>query len=379
MKSVLIVTSVASMIKQFNLDNIQLLQSLGYDVTVASNFDYPGNIPVEESYALWYLLEKKGVSLLQIDFHRSPIHKSNYKSLHKLAEIINSKNFDLIHCQSPVGGAIARIAARKSRARGTKVVYTAHGFHFFKGAPLLNWMVYYPMEKFLAKITDVLITINREDFERAQKLGAKKVCLVHGVGMKLEKFENITDNSSFRQKLGIPKRAKVLLSVGELNKNKNHELVIRAIAKLNEPSIHYVICGEGKQQKMLKELISMLKLDNQVHLLGYRKDTLNIYSNADIFVFPSLREGLSVALMEAMASGLPIIASNIRGNSDLIDENMGGFLFDTNDMEKLNKCINELINNTQLRIKLGAYNKDKIRDFSLETVLLELERIYEKD
>lgn len=376
MKKVLIVTSVASMIKQFNMENIQLLQEIGYHVTVATNFKVPGTIPVEEAYKLRRKLKELNITSIQVDFHRNPISKSNLKSLINLNKIINDNQFDLIHCQSPVGGALTRIAARKARKKGTKIIYTAHGFHFYKGAPLLNWIIYYPMERILARFTDTIITINKEDFIRAKSFSINDIYLFHGVGIHLEKFNFYPESSFLKESLGISENSKTLLSVGEINHNKNHEIVIKALYNIKNPDIHYIICGTGEDENKLNELITKLNLEKQVHLLGYREDVQKIYSAVDIFIFPSFREGLSVALMEAMASGLPIIASNIRGNIDLVDVEQGGFLFNPYDEKELSEYIIKLMNNLYMWEKIGEYNKEKIKNFSLETVLNELESVY---
>ena len=245
---------------------------------------------------------------------------------------------------------LTRLAAREARKKGTKVIYTAHGFHFFKGAPLINWILFYPVEKFCARFTDVLITINQEDYKRAQKFKAGKVEYIPGVGIDTKKFsEVVVDKSAKRKELGVPVDAFLVLSVGELNKNKNHDTVIKAIAKLNNPNVYYVICGQGTLENYLKDLINELGLEKQVKLLGYRRDIAEISKTSDIFVFPSFREGLSVALMEAMALGLPVVCSKIRGNVDLIEDGKGGYLVEPDDVEGFINAIRRIINENRLK------------------------------
>ena len=246
---------------------------------------------------------------------------------------------------------LVRLASRKVRKNGTKVIYTAHGFHFYKGAPLKNWVLYYPIERLLARYTDVLTTINIEDYERAKKsFKAKKIKYIPGVGIDTNRFQQIDVNKLVkRQEIGVPEDSFVVLSVGELNKNKNHETVIKAIARLNNPNVYYVICGQGVLEDYLKKLIKELGLERQIKLLGFRKDIGEICKVADLFVFPSFREGLSVALMEAMASGLPIVCSEIRGNVDLVKDQKGGYLVKPEDVNGFRMNIDKLVKDEALK------------------------------
>ena len=240
MKKALQLASVASMIDQFTIPNIELMQSLGYQVDVVADFSNPGNITVDRSKQLMRRLEKKGVHVFDVAIPRSLRVFCIYRAYRIVCEIIRSNQYELIHCHSPIGGAIARLAAKTERRAGTKVIYTAHGFHFFAGAPLKNWIVFYPIEKWLSKYTDTLITINKEDYQRALKnFSAKQTVYVPGIGIDISKFRK-ESTKSIREDFGIDQNACLLLSVGELNKNKNHEMVIKALAKMtNQP--YYLI------------------------------------------------------------------------------------------------------------------------------------------
>lgn len=324
-EKVLILASVASMIYQFNIPNIKLLQEMGYEVHVACNFEKGNSCSLEKIQGLKNLLENMQVKYYQINFERNILKVfSNFSAYQDVKKILEKNKYKFLHCHSPIGGVIGRITGHLTE---TKVIYTAHGFHFFKGAPLINWLIYYPIEKYLSKFTDILITINKEDYERAKTFFSKRVEYIPGVGVDIEKIRNIQVNKELKRKeLGLTLDNKVLLSVGELNKNKNHEVIIKALSKLNNPNIHYLICGQGNLKGYLEKLIKKLNLENNVKLLGFRKDIYEIYKISDIFVFPSKREGLSVALMEALVCELPVICSDIRGNRDLVRENKNGML-----------------------------------------------------
>ncbi len=367
------------MIEQFLLPSIYLLQDMGLYVHVACNFKKGSTCSTEKIIELIKKLDERNIVCHPIDFSRNIMHISeNYRAYQQTVKIIGEHNFSLVHCHSPIGGLITRFACRHARLRGTKVLYTAHGFHFYKGAPLKNWLMYYPIEKFCSHFTDMLITINREDYDFAcRKMNAKRIEYVPGVGINTENFRNTTGNrTEKRGSLGIPEDAFLMISVGELNLNKNHQAVLRAMSLLNEPAIHYAIAGIGDQREPLRSLAEKLGLSDRVHLLGYRNDIAELYHAADLFVFPSFREGLPVALMEAMASGLPCVVSKIRGNTDLIQEAKGGFLCETMDVAAYAEKLNCLARNPELREKMGRNNLIAIRKFSIETVTEEIRKIY---
>lgn len=325
MKKALMYASVASMIQQFNMNNISLLQDLGYKVDVACNFEFGSTITDEKIEKLKEQLTKMDVNFYQIPIPRRITDIKNLRLSYKMTkDLMNEKKYDLIHCHSPIGGIICRLANKHSKHYdSTRMIYTAHGFHFFKGNNPLKNFLFRNIEKYGAKYTDTLITINKEDYAAAKKFKLKKngtVEYVPGVGIDIDKINSIQGNKEeLCKELNIPVDTILLLSVGELNDNKNHKVVIESLPELPK-NIHYLICGVGPLKEQHEELAKKLEVSDRLHLLGYRNDVIRIMKSCDIFVFPSKREGLSVALMEAMACGLPCIASKIRGNTDLVQE-----------------------------------------------------------
>ena len=261
-----------------------------------------------------------------------------------------------------------------------KVFYTAHGFHFFKGAPLKNWLIFYPIERICSRWTDVLVTITHEDYQLAQKkMYAKKVIYVPGVGIDTAVFapseEDAAINVSKREELGLTMTDIVMLSVGELNKNKNHEIVIRAMAQLGRKDVHYVIAGRGVLNQHLEQLAQELGVSSQLHLLGFRTDVKELFKMADFFAHPSYREGLSVAVMEAMANGLPIICSEIRGNTDLIEDGKGGYLFKPAEQDTAYQALNNIMEYSD-RKAMGQYNLKKAEGLDIKVILEVMRGIY---
>lgn len=376
MKKVLILASVASMIDQFNMRNIAVLKKLGYEVHVAANFENGSTSSNERISKFKKELSNLNIPYYHIDFSRKIINiAKNIKAYKQIKKIMIENKYEFVHCHSPIGGVCGRIAAKKTN---TKVIYTAHGFHFFKGAPLLNWIIYYPIEKILSYITDILITINKEDYELAiKKMKAQRIYYLPGIGVDIMKFQNTSVNTNEKRlEINIPIDSVMLLSVGELNKNKNHEVIIKAISELNNPNIHYCIAGRGKLSEYIKKLCYSLNVSKQVHLLGFREDIAEIYKIADIFCFPSYREGLSVALMEVMSVGLPIVCSNIRGNVDLIKDEKGGYLFTPNCIDELKIKISQLVDDSRMRENMKKYNQTFIKNFDYIVVEKKMLEIY---
>ena len=314
---VLYILNVANRVNNFSYTSMCAAKEIDIDFHIAGNWGYASD---EERQAD----EKKhGIKIHQIDFERSPISPKNKKAYTQLSDLLKREHFDFIHCNTPIGGLLGRICGKKY---GTdKILYQVHGFHFYKGAPKKNWLLYYPVEKWLARYTDALITINSEDYEFAKnKLKLRKngkVYYVPGVGIDLSSIQNKTETRTEKRKeFSFEEDDTVLISVGELNKNKNNHIIIKALSKLKNPKIHYVLCGVGNERPELENLAKENGLGKNVHFLGYRTDVMDIYAAADIFVMPSLREGLSRSLMAAMAMGLPCVVSDICGTVAMIKQ-----------------------------------------------------------
>ena len=286
----------------------------------------------------------------------------------------------VIHCNTPIGGVIGRLAGCKFNK---KVIYMVHGFHFYKGAPLINWLLFYPIEKFLLRYTDVLITINSEDYSRAKNYKLRNngnIYYVPGVGIDLSKLKNTPSvREQKRQELQLPSDAVVVIAVGRLDKNKNNALTIDAFSKMNNKNAYLIICGEGNQRQSLEEQISGLGLSGRVHLLGNRNDVLDLYRASDVFVLSSFREGLSRSIMEAMGVGLPCIVTRIRGNIDLIEEGQGGYCVAPTDSTTFAKYLDILSENVEMRNRFSQYNLNKIQIFSDVEVKKKMFEIFKQE
>ncbi len=372
LNKILFISNIANKVGAFSKASITAAHEIGAEFIMAANWQDVSDAQIaadEEEY---------NVKVVNVPISRNPFSRSNKIAYEKLVDLVKREGIDCIHCNTPTGGLLGRLVGKKCKVK--KVIYQAHGFHFYKGAPLKNWLLYYPVEKWLAHYTDVMITINSEDYELAThkfKLrGHGRVHYVPGVGIDLSQYGSYVSNIALadkRKELHIPMNAFVLISVGELNTNKNNGVVISALEKLGDKNIHYVLCGIGNEQEALQKQADRAGLHDNVHFLGYRTDVRELYRMADCFVTASLREGLPRSTMEAMACGLPCVASKIRGNVDLL--NNSKLLFCPHDINSLLSSLKMAMEKNIACVEIEQ-NCNAIRRFSSEEVIKALKQVY---
>ena len=370
MKKVLYVATVASHICQFHLPYMEMFQNSGVCVHVAARNNLAEKNGLQLKYADEYF---------DIPFERSPASKRNITAYKELKKLISENRYDLIVCNTPMGGILTRLAARKSRSKGTKVIYIAHGFHFYKGASKKSWMIYYPIEKIFAKFCDAVVTINNEDFELAKSKFKSKVYHIHGIGVSDKRFHPVSDEvkKELREKIDLSSDDFVILCIGELNKNKNQEQLIRAAANLVDkiPNLKILLAGNGPNEQNLLNLIDDLKLNNTVILLGYRTDLENIIPTVDLIASFSKREGLGLNIIEGMLCGKPILATHNRGHNELIEEDINGFLVPVGDCLKTSEKILEIYSDSEKTQKFSFNSQTMAKKYTVDFVKEEINDI----
>ncbi|GAA0606372.1 glycosyltransferase family 4 protein [Virgibacillus siamensis] len=375
-KVLFVATVVKKHIMVFHIPYLKWFKENGYETYVCARNDYENPEECVIPYCDYYY---------DIPFERSPFKLNNFRAYKRLKNIIDFNEFDLIHCHTPVGGALTRLAARSARQhKSTSVIYTVHGFHFFKGAPLKDWLIFYSIEKYLSRWTDALITMNGEDFGNGKKITLRtstEVYHVNGIGINKEKFIPQTEKAKkyLRKEYGFKESDFILIYVGELSHRKNQSLLIEtmSILKGRIPNIKLLLVGSGSLEKKYKKQVDNLKVSEIVNFLGYRTDIVELMTLSDLAVSSSIQEGLPVNVMEAMATGLPLVVTNSRGNRDLVVNGVNGFVGD-NDVNKFSNAIAELLISDEQRIKLGNSSLDLIDKYSLDNVMEEMKRIYLK-
>lgn len=364
-KKILILATVGGFLSQFELDDVRILQEMGYTVYYAADLTHPVYSLKREA------LEEIGIHLHQISITKSPLRLvQNGKALREVIQLIRREKIQALHCHTPTGGLIGRLAGLCC-GRKMKVVYTAHGFHFYQGAPQPGAFVYHTVEKLLARFTDILIVINEEDRQSAEKFHLRKngqVFRIPGVGLDMERFAPFTEEerAAGRRKLGLNEEDFFLLSVGELNENKNQHTVLLALARMRRDGkdvshIRYGICGDGVNRRKLEEEIKLMGLSDIVKIYGYQSPVQLILGCADAFIFPSRREGLGIAALEALSMGIPVIAADNRGTREYMQPGKNGFVCGWNDTDGYVRGIEAV----QF---MGQKQKKEIKQFCRESV-----------
>ncbi len=378
MKKVLITASVISFIEWFNKENVEFLsRELGCNVHIACNLDYLEDTDEERTADYIARLKEQGITLHNIAFARSPLSPANIRAYRELKHVIDSEHFDLIHCHTPAVAMLTRLAARRTRKQGSTVMYTCHGFHFHHAAPRKNWMIYYPVERMLSWFCDYIVTINKEDYKRAQTFHCRNVRYIPGVGVDLATLRNThIDKAAKKESIGIPSDKLLLFSAGELIPRKNHEVIIRALARLQNPDLCYAIAGKGELREYLGQLVEQLGVADKVKFLGFRTDIYELYHAADISAFPSRIEGLGLAGIEAMAAGVPLIASNVHGILDYVIDGKTGYALAPDDVDGFAEAIRALADSPERRERMKANCHAAVEPFDLPNALNAMWGIY---
>ena len=368
MKKILYITTLSRTINAFLVPHIQMLRKQGNIVDCACCID---SLVDNE-------LIDDGVKIYDIPFSRNPLNIGNVKAFKKLVNIQKENNYDIVHVHTPVASVYGRLL--KLKFPKLQTIYTVHGFHFYDGAPFINWAIYYPIEKIMAKFTDTMITMNSEDYERAKKFRIKKTYKVNGVGVDLSKYslENY-DKSEIRRKLNLSDDDFVILMIAEVNKNKNHKQMIDAIEILKNKGIEdiKVLCaGEGVMLDEIKSYVKEKNLEDNIHMLGYRTDIGDLIVACDMGILMSYREGLPRNIMELMACKKPVIGTNIRGIRDLIEDTVNGYLVNVGDSNDTAHKIEKIYKDEEI-LKYMSFNSSKIiQNYSVDNIMSQLESIY---
>lgn len=373
-KKLLLTATVQSHICQFHRALVQIVHPMGYEVHVGARDN---------------LAEKNGLKLdfadevYTVPFNRSPKSPDNIRAFRVLKGVIDRGHYDVIHCNTPVGGVVTRLAARNARKQGTKVFYTAHGFHFYRGAPLLNWLVYFPVEKVLSGLTDVLITVTQEDYAFAKKHFKCKVAHIHGVGVDEKRYFPISmaERQALRTAKGFSSDDKIVLCIGELLPNKNQSMAIRAMERVCTvfPDAKLLIAGNGLERERLEQLTENLGLQKNVRFLGYCTCLEEYQHIADVLVACSRREGLPLNIVEAMLSGTSVVASDNRGHRELISSGKNGFLVPVDDVDTMAARLVALLSDDGLRSRLAEEAFRSVQPYTFENVKKELLEIYAQE
>ncbi len=366
---ILYTATVLSHICQFHLPHMKTLQEQGWEVHVAAH----DNLAVKNGLQLKYCDK-----FIDVPFDRSPKNPDNIKAYKILKKLLAEEHYDVILCNTPVAGVVTRLAAKQTRRQGTRVIYMAHGFHFCKGSSKASWLLFYPVEKALARYCDLIITVNDEDYALAQARFQKftQVAHIHGVGVDERRFHPVTaeEQMEMRRAEGLSPDGFVILCTGELNANKNQKTLIAAAGLLRDkiPDLKVLVAGNGPNGQELRNQVASLKLQDIVSFLGYRTDLERIVPAVDLVVSCSYREGMPLNIIEAMLCKKPVVASHNRGHDELVADGSTGYLLDSEDVNGFADTILRLADNNRERIRLGEFAAERAKPYTFSVMKEEL-------
>lgn len=367
MKKILYIASRDTHLTSFHIPYINWLKEKGHEVHLA----YKGPRVISNVDRIW-----------KIQFERSPFKISNLNLYRELKSIIDDNNYDLIHCHTPTVSVLTRLAARSSRRRGTKVLYTSHGFMFYKGAPVKNWIFFFPIQWLLSLISDALITVNKEDYIRIirKKFPVKGKYMINSIGIDSRRINinNYPDRDQLRDELGYKIDDIIVLYIAEFNPGKRHEFVLESFKELrmNNPNLKLQFAGGGLLLEAMRQKVREMGLKDHISFLGFTKDIAKYIKITDIGISASNREGFGLGVAEINMCGIPIVISNIRGHNEIVEDGVNGFLFDVNTKEQFISKINLLIKDDKLREEMGQIGRSMMKKYQVENTLEEMKVIY---
>ncbi len=366
---VLFVASIPEHFNAFHLPYLKWFKEQGIETHVACN----GQMDLPFVDYQW-----------QVDIQRSPFSFRNIKAYKQLKSLISNNSFSIIHCHTPVASVITRLSGKKFRGKNTKILYTAHGFHFFKGAPVVNWCIFYPLEIYLTRFTDAIITINKEDFDLISDKGNVRTnyFMINGIGVDSTKFNPISDiqKNILKKEKGFSTDKLSLIYAAEYIPRKNHQFIIDAVKNKIEyfENVEILFAGRGILEENLNSSVKDNGLDHIIKFIGFRRDINEVFQAADILISPSKQEGLPINIIEGMFTGLPVVATEIRGHTDLIKENVNGFTYKIGDSKSFNEIIAKLVADQELMRRMGEESLALVQKFEIKNSLQEMSKIYLK-
>lgn len=368
MKKILYVTNISRTVNTFFIPHMNQLVDVGHQVDCACKLTGEHKLKKEK-------IDDR-IKFYDIPFTRNPLDYKNIIAFLKLYKIQKKEKYDIIHVHTPIASFYTRLL--KIFFNDVRMIYTVHGFHFYKGSSKISWIIFGNIEKLFSKLTDTLITINNEDFEVAKTFKCNDVRKINGVGVDFSEFKTMDKETKIklRESVGVEIDDFVLIMVGEHNKNKNQIQLIKAIEDIEKinPKIKAILIGDGELLEENKRYISDNNIKN-VKVLGFRKDVNEMINISDVLISMSYREGLPKNVIEAMACSKPLILTDIRGNRDLVMNNKNGFIVNVGDIEHTKKAIIKLYNIENIDY-LGNKSLEYSKIYDVNLIVQEISKCY---
>ncbi len=377
MKRILVLSDTASLQDLNNRSNLNLLLEMNCEIHVGCNFTHGNTTSSERVDAFANELRDADITCLQLSFQKLKNHFANQKNVEKeLDRIFRAFEYDLVHCLTLSSLWCAGPIAKKYHI---PVMCTSYGLPVYEGVSLITRLKLAPKMKKASKYAEVFVCCNYEDYSFAKSnFKSKHVFRIPGIGLDPYRFRAPTvSRHRMRDFMEIPQNAVTLITVGALTKQKNHAVILKALARLRMLEIHYVICGGGDNADYLYKLTQNLNLNDRVHFTKHRDDIVNMLHACDIFCLPSKAEGIGIAALEAMEAGLPLITSNVQGLKDIMEDGVTGFSFRPDDVTGFVAGIEALTEDKKLREQMGQHNRSAAEVFYRENTEYIMRQIYE--
>lgn len=368
----LVVTTVPITIRSFLLPYIQHFKNLGWQVDGMAQGISATPECVSACDRVW-----------DIQWSRNVLDPRNLLAgVSRVQAVVKAGNYDLVHVHTPIAAFVTRYALKDFPK--TKVIYTAHGFHFYRGGNFLKNAIFFNLEKLAGGWTDYLITINREDETVAKKnqfLASERIYFTRGIGVDTNYYTDSrvadSDVRRVRQELNLATDDSLLLSIAEFTPRKRHRDLIEALAKLSHPQVHLALAGEGPLKDEIKQLAVKLGIVERVHFLGFRTDIPTLIQAASAVLLISQQEGLPRSVMEAMCLNTPVIGSDIRGTRDLLEDGCG-LLVDVGDTEAIAQAMAQVVEEPEKSAIMAQKAQAKIADYDLQQIIEQYSSIYQR-
>lgn len=363
MKKILFVASTLSHIENFHIPYLEQFKKQGYIVHVMGK-------PNNKSEILY------ADKIIPIPFEKSMFSLKNFIIAFKISNLIKDENYDIVSIHTSLAAFFTRLGIILCSKKPSLVINTVHGYLFDDKSSFLKKAIMLLAEKFTKCVTNIIIVMNSIDYNIAtkHKLYKDNIYLVNGMGINLSLFPSVSheNRTLLRNKYNFSESDFLLVYVAEFSKRKNQKFLLDSINKLIKEGfkdIKLLLLGDGKLLDELKIYSKNLGISNNVVFVGYSKDTCTYYQMSDVCVSSSRSEGLPFNIMEAMSVGLPIIASDVKGHSDLVIQNENGFLFEYGNIDEFNNYVKTIYKDKNLQYKMGIKSSEFVKKYSLETVL----------
>ncbi|MBN1056572.1 glycosyltransferase family 1 protein [Clostridium botulinum] len=363
MKKILFVASTLSHIENFHIPYLKEFKEKGFSVHIMGTMNNKTRIPYVDK-------------IIPVEFEKNMFSIKNFHNSIKIRKNIKKENYNIIYLHTTLAAFFTRLSIMTLFKKPKLIINTVHGYLFDDNTKFIKKSIMILAEKLVKCVTDTIIVMNSTDYNIAKKYNLFKnnIYLINGMGINTENFPSINPNEKLllRKENAFSDKDLILIYVAEFSKRKNQIFLINSLKKLIDEGfsdVKLLLLGDGKMFDNIKSYSDELGISNNIIFTGYTKKTCMYYQLSDVCVSSSRIEGLPFNIVEAMSTGLPVIASNIKGHSDLVKQNKNGYLFEYNNIDQFCNYIKKIYYNKELQCKMRISSSEISKEYSLKNVL----------